>query len=112
MSPQGPEGRGALVDGRGCLTPAGFAKFSSSLNKQARDILVKGNSSIRAPADLAGHLASCSRCQERMLAGGTSAARPPASSTPRTPRLWLGVALAFAALLLAVAALILAGRMR
>ena len=99
MSPQGPEGRGALVDGRGCLTSAGFATLSRAPVG-------------RAPADLAGHLASCSRCQERMLAGGTSAARPPASSTPRTPRLWLGVALAFAALLLAVAALILAGRMR
>jgi hypothetical protein len=48
-----------------------------------------------------------------MLAGGTSAVRPsPASSPARKPRLWLGVALAFAALLLAVAALILAGRMR
>jgi hypothetical protein len=48
-----------------------------------------------------------------MLAGGTSALRPsPASSPARQPRLWLGIALAFAALLLAVAALILAGRMR
>jgi hypothetical protein len=99
MSPQGPEGRGALVDGRGCLTRAGFAALSRAPVG-------------RAPADLAAHLASCSRCQERMLAGGTSAARPAASSTSRTPRLWLGVALAFAALLLAVAALILAARMR
>jgi hypothetical protein len=100
VSPQGPEGRGALVDGRGCLTPAGFAALTRAPVG-------------RAPADLAAHLASCSRCQERMLAGGTSAGRP--SSTPsrrRPPRLWLGLALAFAALLLAVAALILAGRMR
>jgi hypothetical protein len=47
-----------------------------------------------------------------MLAGGTSAVRPSPSASPRKPRLWLGVALAFAALLLAVAALILAGRVR
>lgn len=100
MSPQGPEGRGALLDGRGCLTPAGFAVLSRAPVG-------------RAPADLAAHLASCSRCQERLLAGGTSAGRPSlASSPPRPPRLWLGLALAFAALLLAVAALILAGRMR
>jgi len=100
MSPQGAEGRGALIDGRGCLTPAGFAALSRAPIG-------------RAPAELATHLASCSRCQERMLAGGTSAGRPsPASSPPRKPRLWLGVALAFAALLLAVAALMLAGRMR
>jgi len=99
MSPQGPEGRGALVDGRGCLTPAGFAALSRAAVG-------------RAPADLAAHLASCARCQERMLAGGTSAARPSPAAPPRPPRLWLGVALAFAALLLAVAALILAGRIR
>ena len=66
----------------------------------------------RVPADLAAHLASCARCQDRMLAGGTSAARPSPASSRRKPRLWLGVALAFAALLLAVAALILAGRVR
>ena len=100
MSPPGPESRGALVDGRGCLTPAGFATLSRAPVG-------------RAPAELAAHLSSCSRCQERMLAGGTSAVRPsPASSPARKPRLWLGVALAFAALLLAVAALILAARMR
>jgi len=99
MSPQGPEGRGALVDGRGCLTPAGFAALSRAPVG-------------RAPANLAAHLASCARCQERMLAGGTSTVRPSPASPPRKPRLWLGVALAFAALLLAVAALILAGRLR
>jgi len=100
MTLQGAEGRGALVDGRGCLTPAGFAALSRAPVG-------------RVPANLAAHLASCARCQERMLAGGTSAVRPsPASSPPRKPRLWLGVALAFAALLLAVAALILAGRIR
>jgi hypothetical protein len=81
------------------LTPAGFAALARAPVG-------------RVPADLAAHLASCARCQERMLAGGTSAVRPSPSASPRKPRLWLGVALAFAALLLAVAALILASRVR
>ena len=97
MSSQRPEGRGALVDGRGCLTPAGLAALSRAPVG-------------RVPADLAAHVASCARCQERMLAGGTSSGRPSPAGSPRKPRLWLGVALALAALLLAVAALILAGR--
>jgi hypothetical protein len=99
MSPPRPEGRRALVDGHGCLTAAGFAALSRAPVG-------------RAPADLAAHIASCARCQERMLAGGTSAVRPsPASSMPRKPRLWLGLALAFAALLLALVALIFAARL-
>jgi hypothetical protein len=98
-APGAPESRGGLVDARGCLTPAGFAALSRAPVGHA-------------PADLAAHLAACSRCQERMLGGGSAARPAPASPTRRKPRLWLGVTLAFVALLLALAALILAGRMR
>jgi hypothetical protein len=97
--PGGPENRGALTDGRGCLTAAGFAALSRAPVG-------------RAPADLAAHLAGCARCQERMLAAGAPVRPPTAAAPRRTPRLWLGVALAFAALLLALGALILAGRAR
>jgi len=100
MSPQaGPEGRGSLVDARGCLTLAGLAALSRAPVG-------------RAPADLAAHLAACPRCQERMLAGGGAARPGPAPRARRKPRLWLGLALAFVALLLALGALILAGRIR
>jgi hypothetical protein len=98
MSPSGPPDR-ALFDQRGCLTPAGLLAL-------ARAPIGRG------PAELAAHLASCARCQERMLASGAGP-RPATSSAPRRqPRLWLGVVLAAAALILALAALILAARMR
>ncbi len=99
MSPPGGEGRAALVDARGCLTAAGFAALSRAPVG-------------RAPADLAAHLAGCVRCQERMLAGGAVVRPAPAAAPRRAPRLWLGVVLAFVALLLALGALILAGRAR
>jgi len=91
----GDESGGALVDGRGCLTPAGFAALSRAPVG-------------RAPDTLAAHVAACPRCQERMLAGGAArAARAPT----RKPRLWLGLALALGALLLALVALVLATRL-
>jgi len=99
MSTPPGEGRGALVDARGCLTPAGFAALARAPVG-------------RAPGDLAAHLAGCPRCQERMLASGGAARPAPASRPRRAPRLWLGLVLAFAALLLALGALILAGRYR
>jgi hypothetical protein len=100
MSPPGSlDNRAALVDGRGCLTAAGFAALSRAPVG-------------RAPAELAAHLAACSRCQERMLAGGGPARPAPAAPARRSPRLWLGVVLALVALLLALGALILAGRVR
>jgi len=88
---------GALVDSRGCLTSAGFAALA-------------GAPVGRAPADLAGHVAGCPRCQQRMLVEG--AGSHPAQARRRQPRLWLGVAVGLAALLLAVAALVLAARLR
>ena len=45
------------LDARGCLTEAGFAAVSA-----AAVGLV--------PPELAAHLASCGRCQQRLLGGG------------------------------------------
>ena len=98
MNPSGPPDR-ALFDQRGCLTPAGFAAL-------ARAPIGRG------PAELAAHLASCARCQERMLAIGAGPRPAPSSVPRRKPRLWLYVVLAAAALILALAALMLAAKMR
>ena len=85
----------ALLDGRGCLTEAGFL---------ALDAAPPG----RGPAEAAAHLAGCSRCQRRFLArGGKEIAG--ISATPRkavAPPLWRTVAALFAVLVLVAAALI------
>ena len=85
----------ALLDGRGCLTEAGFV---------ALDAAPPG----RGPADAAAHLAGCSRCQRRFLArGGKEIAG--ITATPRravAPPLWRTVAVVFAVLVLAATALI------
>jgi hypothetical protein len=66
----------ALVDARGCLTPAGMA----ALEKAAVG---------EAPPELARHLAACDRCQARLLAaapafppGRRAWARPAGSGGP------------------------------
>jgi hypothetical protein len=98
MSPADGSDRGTLLDARGCLTTAGFAALSRAPVG-------------RVPADLAAHLASCPRCQDRMLAAAAGP-RPATPAAPsRKPRLWLGVGFALLALLLALAALILATRL-
>lgn len=98
MSASGPSQR-ALLDQRGCLTPAGFEAL-------ARAPVGRG------PAELAAHVASCPRCQERML-GGAAGARPSSTAARRRkPRLWIGVGLAVVAFVLALVALILAARLR
>ncbi len=45
------------LDARGCLTEAGFAAVSAAAVGQV-------------PGELAAHLASCGRCQQRLLGGG------------------------------------------
>jgi hypothetical protein len=47
----------ALLDGRGCLTAAGFAAVAAAPVG-------------KVPPELASHLAACGRCQQRLLAGG------------------------------------------
>lgn len=85
----------ALLDGRGCLTEAGYV---------ALDAAPPG----RGPAEAAAHLAACSRCQRRFLArGGKEIAG--ISATPRkavAPPLWRTVVLVFAILALVAVALI------
>ena len=94
----------ALVDSRGCLTPAGMAALEQAPPGQA-------------PPELAQHLAGCARCQGRLLAA--SAGRGSASAAPAIPpglvasrRLGRSVAFVIAALLLAVTALALVALLR
>lgn len=70
------------LDGRGCLTEAGFAAVSAAAVGQV-------------PGELAAHLASCPRCQQRLLGGGVE--RPPAPKR-KAPSLGRMIALIAAAL--------------
>lgn len=87
----------ALLDGGGCLTPAGFVALEAAPPG-------------RGPADAAAHLAGCARCQRRFLARGGQEIGG-ISATPgkaKAPPLWRAVAVLFALLgLLAVTAFIL-----
>jgi hypothetical protein len=92
----------ALVDARGCLTPAGLA-------------LVQHATPGTVPAEVAQHLAACARCQGRLLkadlggprqAGG-HAPIPGLSGPERVARLWRPIVLLVAILALALTALVL-----
>ncbi len=86
----------ALRDDKGCLTPAGIlAVQSAALGK--------------APAELAGHVASCARCQERLLAGGIVALVTRKRKDP-PPRWRVAVVLA-AVILLVLSLLFTLGRL-
>jgi hypothetical protein len=88
----------ALLDARGCLTPAGLTA-------------VRESPPGRAPGDLARHVAECARCQSRLLAGDlagarTAQVRPGVTSALGAPgRLWRVGAFIVAALVLALGAL-------
>jgi hypothetical protein len=89
----------ALVDARGCLTPAGMA----ALEKAAVG---------EAPPELARHLAACDRCQARLLAAasGRPAGVPARAQGVGAPgRLWRPVAFIVAALMLALFAVAMLG---
>jgi hypothetical protein len=82
-----------LLDARGCLTEAGLRALAAAAPGAA-------------PPELASHVALCARCQDRMLAaarGPAAAAKPPSAS-----RLWMGIFVAVAGLLLALTALFVA----
>ena len=85
----------ALLDGRGCLTEAGFV---------ALDAAPPG----RGPADAAAHLAGCGRCQRRFLARGgkENAGISAVPGRKVAPPLWRTVAVLFAVLALVAVAMI------
>jgi len=85
----------ALLDGRGCLTEAGFVALEAAPPG-------------RGPAEAAAHMAGCSRCQRRFLArGGTEVGGISAVPTRKVaPPLWRTVAVVFGLLVMAVMAMI------
>ena len=85
-----------LRDDKGCLTPAGlFAVQSAPLG--------------RAPSELAEHVASCARCQERLLAGGILAAATRTKKDP--PPRWRVAVVLLAVILLVLSLLFTLGRL-
>jgi anti-sigma-K factor RskA len=81
----------SLFDAQGCLTAEGFARIEASPPG-------------RAPAELAAHLASCVRCQRRLLVASSPAHR---SSGPRErPPLWRTAVVVAACIMLVVITLI------
>ena len=83
----------ALFDAQGCLTAGAFARIAAAPPGAA-------------PSELAAHLASCGRCQRRLLA---TAMGPLASPAPRRerPPLWRTVVAVIACLLLVMIAMIM-----
>ena len=82
-----------LTDAQGHLTPAGLAALAS---------VTPG----KAPAELAAHLASCPRCQDRMLAGALgSLARDKRRAPPPPWRIWVVLGAILLALLSVLATL-------
>lgn len=82
----------AFFDAQGCLTAGAFARIAASPPGAA-------------PSELAAHLASCGRCQRRLLA---TAMRASGAPTPRRerPPMWRTVAVVMACLLLVMVAMI------
>ena len=71
----------SLLDRSGCLSPAGIAAVGSAAPG-------------RIPPEVAAHLASCARCQERVLTGGVPRApRKAAGAPPSLKRAFLLVGL-------------------
>jgi hypothetical protein len=87
---------GVLLDARGCLTPAGL------------DTLRQAPVG-KAPLELASHVASCARCQDRLLGGAPG--RRGAARRPPAWRIWMVLGAALVAVLSALlAAWFLGGR--
>jgi hypothetical protein len=88
------EAAGRTQDARGCLTDDGFA-------------LLEGAAPGRAPAELAGHVARCARCQGRWLA----ASAPPQRAARGRPPAWRGPVLALLLLIVLLLALFTLARL-
>ncbi len=85
-----------LRDIKGCLTEAGFRAMAAAATAQA-------------PPELAAHLASCGRCQERMLSGHWAPGTPPRPARRAPPPAWRLWVVLIASVLLVLMALV-AGR--
>jgi hypothetical protein len=85
---------GQEFDARGCLTPAGLARLAAAPPG-------------RAPEALASHLATCGRCQDRMLARLRPAGE---RRVARRPPLWRALVVVVALIVLVLVALTLARR--
>ena len=83
----------AFFDAQGCLTGEGFAHIGASPPG-------------RAPAELAAHLARCTRCQRRLLAAAASPSGLPAPRRQRPP-LWRTAVAVVASLLLVIMAIVM-----
>jgi hypothetical protein len=86
--------RGAdrLFDARGCLTDEAFAQIA-------------GAPAGQVPADLAGHLSSCARCQQRLLVKATPGLVGVRAPRRPPPKPWRTAAVIVGLLLLIVMAL-------
>jgi hypothetical protein len=84
----------ALVDARGCLTDAGIASLRAAEPGRARP-------------ELSSHLASCARCQERILAMDSPGHRKPGppAKPPALGRTLFLMALVLGAVLIALASM-------
>lgn len=76
----------ALLDARGCLTAAGFAAVAAAPVG-------------KVPPELATHLATCARCQQRLLAGGVDPASRPRKQAPSLGRMFLVLGLVVVSIL-------------
>jgi hypothetical protein len=83
----------ALFDSQGCLTSGAFARIATA---------PPGG----APSELASHLASCSRCQKRLLASAMGPAGAPRPRRERPP-LWRTAVAVIACLLLVMVAMVM-----
>ena len=81
----------SLVDPQGCLTPAGFARLADAAPGAA-------------PPELATHVAACSRCQRRLLAGPDAGFQPTAGRKEAPPRWRILIVLAAVITLAIIAA--------
>jgi hypothetical protein len=75
----------SLLDARGCLTTAGFAAVAAAPVG-------------KVPLELASHLATCGRCQQRLLAGGVERPRL-RKAAPSLGRMFLVLGLVLLAIL-------------
>ncbi|HEV7498445.1 MAG TPA: hypothetical protein VGQ33_00520 [Vicinamibacteria bacterium] len=83
---------GEPLDARGCLTAVGFARIAAAPTG-------------RAPTELAAHLASCGRCQRRLLASASSLPAGASAGRRTPPPVWRAPLVVIGVLLILLAAM-------